>query len=127
MTNIILIEIGTEELPFKNLNFILFRMNISLEYILKSKNLCFKILDKAISIRRISFLIKIEYKKYIKKHIKSTIEKLLKSTKTFSNMRWGRNKNTFIRPIKWYVLMAENDVMQHKIFDINNKKKKKFM
>lgn len=124
--NNILIEIGTEELPYKNLYKISDNINIILEKFLKKKKISFENIRPFITLRRIAFKIeKIEIKDFIEIELKiiSVIEKLLCNIKFKVKMRWGIEKNTFIRPIKWYVLMLNNKLIKHSIFNIKSQNK----
>ncbi|HIH2763056.1 MAG TPA: glycine--tRNA ligase subunit beta [Candidatus Azoamicus sp.] len=114
----LLIEIGTDELPATELHSFSKLLSINLKILLKKHEINFGNIKNFISIRRISFLIILE--QLNESVIKNIIEKLLKETKFKSNMRWACHKNTFIRPINWYVLIYGSNLIEHTIFDIKS-------
>ncbi|HIH2763369.1 MAG TPA: glycine--tRNA ligase subunit beta [Candidatus Azoamicus sp.] len=116
--NKLLIEIGTEELPSNDLSSLSKILLINLKILYKKYNIKFKNIKNFITIRRISFIIEMD--EFKEEYIKTIIEKLLKDTKFKINMRWEDNKETFIRPIIWYVLMYNSNLIKHKIFNIES-------
>lgn len=123
--NNILIEIGTEELPYKNL----YKTSKSIKEILlnqlKKYNFKIKNIKNFITIRRIAFIIEdintLNNTNLIQELIK-IIEKSLDEIKFKIKMRWHSNNKPFIRPIKWYTLLLNKTLINHSIFNIDSQK-----
>ena len=47
------------------------------------------------------------------------LEDSLKNIEEQKKMRWGKTNTSFIRPIRWLLLMLDNKHVEGKIFDIN--------
>lgn len=122
----ILIEIGTEELPYKNLH----KISKNFKDIIKNNapklNLNFNLIKNFITSRRIAFIIEINKEEKditLKEKIKSLINNSLNEIKFNIKMRWHNYNTEFIRPVKWYVLLLDNKIINHTIFNIKSKNK----
>ncbi len=124
--NNILIEIGTEELPYKGLKSILNNFEDSIKKQTKKLNFNYDIIKSFITSRRIAFIIELNKEKIsanLKEKIKTLITNVLKNINFTSRMRWYNYKTEFIRPIKWYVLLLNNITINHSIFHIKSNNK----
>lgn len=121
----LLIEIGTEELPTNDLEHILNSLKDSLKSSLKKNDINFSHIDTFATIRRLTFFIILTHIdhdiKNLQNKIKNTINYSIDNTIFKTNMRWSNNIKTFIRPIKWYVLILNKILINHKIFGIKSK------
>ncbi len=121
MTNI-LIEIGVEEMPYKNMHKISTDIKKLTSNNFKKKNIKICKIKSFITIRRLALLI--ETKNFdelkLKENIKNIIDRTLEDIKFKTKMRWGINAKAFIRPIKWYVLLLNTKIINHTIFGIKS-------
>ncbi|CAB3976238.1 glycine--tRNA ligase subunit beta [Candidatus Azoamicus ciliaticola] len=122
--NNILIEIGTEELPYKNLH----KLSENFKDIIRNNapklNINFSLIKNFITSRRIAFIIEInedEKNINIKEKLKSLINNSLNEIKFNIKMRWHNYTTEFIRPVKWYILLIDNKIIKHTIFNIKSK------
>lgn len=122
----ILIEIGTEELPYKNL----YNISKNLKDVIKNNiqkiNINYSLIKNFITSRRISFIItlcKTENNVILEKKIKELIDKSLTDVNFKIKMRWKNYTKSFIRPVKWYVLLLNEKIINHTIFNIKSKNK----
>ncbi len=123
--NNLLVEIGTEELPIKNL------VGIGKDFVkyfsfeLKKNKFNFFKIKYFITLNRISCLVfnlkidKINNEKLliIPKILKFSLIRLSLKRET---MKWGNNNFSFIRPIKNIIIMLDNFVIKEKLFGIKS-------
>lgn len=124
--NNILIEIGTEELPYKGLKSILNNFEDSIKKQTKKLHFNYNIKKSFITPRRIAFILELNKEKIntvLKEKIKVLITSILKNITLTSRMRWYNYKTEFIRPIKWYVLLLNNISLNHSIFNVHSSNK----
>ncbi|HFL8819290.1 MAG TPA: glycine--tRNA ligase subunit beta [Candidatus Azoamicus sp. OHIO2] len=115
---IYLLEILTEDLPTSNLISTLQTLNNLIINNFKKKHITIVEFKSFITIKRISFIFTVEIADNL--DIRPLITNIFESAKFTTNMRWGSNKKSFIRPIKSYILMCNNDVLSHKLFGISS-------
>lgn len=116
--NTYLLELLTDDLPTTKLNDILNKLKCVMLNNLQKNNIRIMNLKSFITIRRISFIFDID--KYINLDLHNIVKDIFENTKFHTNMRWGFNKKSFIRPIKSYILMCNTNLIQHKLFDIES-------
>lgn len=122
--NNILIEIGTEELPYKNLHKLSENFKDIIENNAPKLNINFSLIKNFITSRRIAFIMEINKEKKninIKEKLKSLINNSLNEIKFNIKMRWHNYNTAFIRPVKWYILLMNNKIIKHTIFNIKSK------
>jgi glycyl-tRNA synthetase beta chain len=124
--NNILIEIGTEELPYKNLH----KLSENFKDIIKNNapklNINFSLIKNFITSRRIAFIIELNKEEKnidIKEKLKALINNSLNEIKFNIKMRWHNYNTEFIRPVKWYILLMNNKIIKHTIFNIKSTNK----
>lgn len=124
-----LIEIGTEELPSKNLRYIAqsFEKNVTIE-LNKEKIIFDQIIwyatprRIALKINNINFCKKMSFIiKNFDKKINIVITNALKKISVVKFMRWSNNKEQyFIRPIKNVLMLLENRIVASKILGVKS-------
>lgn len=120
----ILIEIGTEELPYKNLYKILKNFKEIINTNIQKLNVNLILRKNFITPRRIAFILENNKEdNNLNEKIKTLIDKSLNDLPGTIKMRWKNYITSFIRPIKWYVLTINNKIINHTIFNIKSKNK----
>lgn len=116
--NIYFFEIITEELPITDLRSI--KKTLEKKLIINTQKITKNLITLTlyISIRRITFILRYKSKDTI--DLKKIIQNVFENTKFNINMRWNANTNTFIRPLKSYILLHNDLHIKHKLFDINS-------
>lgn len=124
--NNILIEIGTEELPYKNLHKVFKKLKENIRTNTKKLNINFNLIKNFITSRRIAFVIELNKEEKninIKEKIKNLVNIFLKEMSFSVKMRWHNYTNEFVRPIKWYILLLNNKTINHTIFNVKSQNK----
>lgn len=122
----ILIEIGTEELPYKNLHKILNKLKDVMNINTQKLNIHFNSIKNFITSRRIAFIIELNKEEKsinIEEKIKNLVNNFLKEINFSVKMRWHNYNTEFVRPIKWYILLLNNKTINHTIFNIKSQNK----
>lgn len=121
----ILIEIGVEEMPYKSVNKISNDIKNLILINLEKKKLPVQKIKNFSTIRRLALLINLHDQNTLnlKEKIKYVIEKTLDEIKFKTKMRWDFNEKTFIRPIRWYILLLDNEIINHSIFGVKSQRK----
>lgn len=123
--NNILIEIGTEELPYKNLHILSNNFKKTIKENLINSKIKIQHFKNFVTLRRIAFkitTINISIDD-INEKIKNLIDKSINNLKLNIKMRWGIYTEQFIRPVKWFIFLINNVVINHKIFNIKSDNK----
>ncbi|HIH2762739.1 MAG TPA: glycine--tRNA ligase subunit beta [Candidatus Azoamicus sp.] len=122
----ILIEIGTEELPYKNLHKILIKLEDVIKINTQKLNIHSNSIKNFITSRRIAFIIELNKEEKninIEEKIKNLVNNFLKEINFSVKMRWHNYNTEFVRPIKWYILLLNNKTINHTIFNVKSQNK----
>jgi glycyl-tRNA synthetase beta chain len=117
----VLIELFTEELPYTNIDLLSNLFKKKLLKNLNDKNILIETFEFFFTFRRFLIFFKFNSSslKYdLIKKIKIVIEESVYNFDKINSMRWSDNLKSFLRPLKSYIFVINNKVINHKIFNI---------
>lgn len=115
-----LLEITTEDLPISELNFISKSLKCAFLKNFTENNITIYFFKSFFTFKRFIFFFNIKYD--INFNFIFLIENIFYTTKFKTFMRWGENKQTFIRPLTSYLFMCNNKIIKHILFNLQSDK-----